>query len=287
MQSMRALLREHPRHWRDFSLVYPVISRRAGGLSIGINLCPNGECNFACVYCLVDRQTQQPHRVFDLGTLQRELNVMLDLACSGAIWQQEPFVNTSPSYRRLADITIAGDGEPTIRTDLAEIIRMIGIAKVAHGMSQPIVLMTNASRLHLPHVVDALAELDRLSSEVWIKLDAAEPNMYREINASKVPLDLIFRNIRDCGRARPVVIQTILLRWKGRAMTDAQFGAYIAQLEDLIAGGCRIQRVQLYTLARSAFNADVAPLEDVAMDHFARMLNNRVPGLDIGVFGAP
>jgi hypothetical protein len=37
--------------------VYPVISRRAGGLSIGVNLNPDKVCNFDCPYCQVDRTT--------------------------------------------------------------------------------------------------------------------------------------------------------------------------------------------------------------------------------------
>ncbi|MBM3871597.1 MAG: radical SAM protein, partial [Verrucomicrobia bacterium] len=42
-------MRDHTRIYRDFTYVYPVISRRSGGLSIGINLNPDKKCNFDCV----------------------------------------------------------------------------------------------------------------------------------------------------------------------------------------------------------------------------------------------
>lgn len=52
-----AAVRDHTRVYRDFTYVYPVISRRSGGLSVGINLNPDKVCNFDCVYCEVDRKT--------------------------------------------------------------------------------------------------------------------------------------------------------------------------------------------------------------------------------------
>src|SRR5438445_111855 len=47
----------HPRAYRENHYVYPVLSRRARGVSIGINLNPDKICNWDCVYCQVDRTT--------------------------------------------------------------------------------------------------------------------------------------------------------------------------------------------------------------------------------------
>ena len=43
----------HPRTFQTNRFVYPVLSRRAGGISIGVNLSPSKACNFNCVYCQV------------------------------------------------------------------------------------------------------------------------------------------------------------------------------------------------------------------------------------------
>ncbi|GHV16314.1 hypothetical protein AGMMS49938_16200 [Fibrobacterales bacterium] len=48
---------DHSRTFSDFRFVYPVISRRAKGLSIGVNCTPNKTCNFNCIYCQVDRES--------------------------------------------------------------------------------------------------------------------------------------------------------------------------------------------------------------------------------------
>src|ERR1041385_9455166 len=40
-----------PRDFLDNRFVYTVISARARGLSVGVNMNPDKHCNFDCVYC--------------------------------------------------------------------------------------------------------------------------------------------------------------------------------------------------------------------------------------------
>src|SRR6185436_17059459 len=63
----------HPRSYRGSTYVYPVLSRRARGISIGINLNPDKVCNFDCIYCQVDRTTEPTLRRVDEEVLRREL----------------------------------------------------------------------------------------------------------------------------------------------------------------------------------------------------------------------
>ena len=42
-------INDHRRDSAGLRYVYPVISRRAGGVSVGINLNPNNACNWACL----------------------------------------------------------------------------------------------------------------------------------------------------------------------------------------------------------------------------------------------
>jgi wyosine [tRNA(Phe)-imidazoG37] synthetase (radical SAM superfamily) len=44
---------DHNRDISGMKYIYPVVSRRAGGVSIGINLNVNNACNWRCVYCQV------------------------------------------------------------------------------------------------------------------------------------------------------------------------------------------------------------------------------------------
>ena len=50
-----SLFQTHSRSFEDNRFVYAVVSRRSGGVSIGVNLNPEKYCNFDCVYCQVDR----------------------------------------------------------------------------------------------------------------------------------------------------------------------------------------------------------------------------------------
>ena len=54
--------RHHPRTFQENRFVYPVLSRRSHGLSVGINLNPDKICNFDCIYCQVDRTSQAETR---------------------------------------------------------------------------------------------------------------------------------------------------------------------------------------------------------------------------------
>src|SRR5688572_3220723 len=130
---MTVLFTQHPRSWRDNRFVYPVISRRSQGLSIGINLNPDQGCNFDCVYCSVDRTQPPAVRDVDLVAVRAELDHLLSLAVSGAIWEEAPFDRTPPELRRLNDVAFSGDGEPTSYPAFAEACRLAAELIQWHG----------------------------------------------------------------------------------------------------------------------------------------------------------
>ena len=72
---------------RNNRFVYPVLSRRAGGLSIGVNLNPDKVCNFDCIYCQVDRTVESETRFVGTDQLLDELDHMLPWAASGRIYE--------------------------------------------------------------------------------------------------------------------------------------------------------------------------------------------------------
>src|SRR5258708_7530720 len=112
-------------HARSFSanrFVYPVVSRRSGGVSIGVNLNPDKVCNFDCVYCQVDRVQQSQTRFVDIGRLLGELEGMISLVTSGELFREERFSQTPSALRRMNDIAFSGDGEPTTYRNFDEII---------------------------------------------------------------------------------------------------------------------------------------------------------------------
>lgn len=289
--SLTTLFAHHPRRWERFRHVYPVISRRAGGLSVGINLNPDKACNFHCVYCSVDRAA--PHdegdvtHAVDLAALRDELRDMLALATTGELFAHPPFDATPPEMRRVRDLAFSGDGEPTTFAHFDEAVRLAADAKREAGLAEAkLVLITNGTVLERDAVKRGLRLLDENRGEVWAKLDAGTEAYYRLVDRSKVPLATVLRNIRDCGRERELVIQTMLLTIRGEPMSDAEFDAYLGRLAELRHEGCRIREVHLYTVARATAEAWAAPLERSALERFAVKALGRLPQLPVRVFAA-
>src|SRR5258706_4465509 len=94
----------HPRRFEENRFVYPVLSCRSGGISIGVNLNPDKICNFDCIYCQVDRRSESETQFVETEQLLRELGDTLDLVASGDIYQTEKFSQTPTALRRLNDI---------------------------------------------------------------------------------------------------------------------------------------------------------------------------------------
>ena len=119
--SVNRLFSDHDRRFEANRFVYPVVSRRSGGVSIGINLNPSKVCNFGCIYCQVDREVQSETLFVDTDQLLHELDQMLALVISGDLFRSEKFRDTPTLMRHLADVAFSVDGEPTTHRNLAEV----------------------------------------------------------------------------------------------------------------------------------------------------------------------
>jgi wyosine [tRNA(Phe)-imidazoG37] synthetase (radical SAM superfamily) len=265
--------RDHSRHWRENLYVYPVISRRSAGLSIGINLNPDMACNFDCVYCQVDRSATPRTRGVDLNILREELSHMIDEAVSGRLFRDHAFASVPENLRAVKDIAFSGDGEPTTCKVFGESVQITVDAKRAAGLAQvKIVLITDACYLSKPAVVDALAVMDENNGEIWAKLDAGTEDYYRRINRPNFPLQHVIDNIIAAAKVRPLVIQAMFMRLEGAAPDDDELTAFTARLNDILQAGGQIKLVQVYTVARKPAEASVSPLSREELDHIVDLV---------------
>ena len=257
----------HSRSWRENRFVYPVLSRRSAGLSIGLNLNPDKICNFDCVYCQVDRRSDAQTRFVDLETLVRELEAVGDLVTSGRIWNEEPFDRTPPQLRRLNDFAFSGDGEPTSHRNFVEVVDAVAEVKRRLGLAAvKLVLITNGSLFHRPRVQQALKRLDENQGEIWAKLDAGTPAYYQLIERTPIPFERILENIQAAAIERPLVIQSLFLRYAGEPPSPEEIDAFAGRLNTIVNAGGQIARVQVYTVARTPAENVVTALTSGEVD---------------------
>jgi len=275
----------HPRNWRENKFVYPVLSRRSRGISIGVNLNPDKVCNFDCIYCQVDRRREAETKFVGTEQLLAEIDHMLGLVSGGELFQDEPFRDVPPDLRRLNDIAFSGDGEPTTYRNFDEIIGAVAALKSRHALADvKMVLITNASMFHRPVVEQGLAILDQNHGEVWAKLEAGTDEYYQLVERTKVPFQRVLDNITAAAKVRPLVIQSLFMRIAGAAPAEAEVDAFCDRLAGIVAAGGKLKSVQVYTVARPPAESFVTPLTDRELETIASKVRAR--GIAADVYGA-
>jgi wyosine [tRNA(Phe)-imidazoG37] synthetase (radical SAM superfamily) len=285
--STHELHTDHARLFEGNRFVYPVLSRRSRGISVGVNLNPDKICNFDCIYCQVDRTRQSETRFVAIDALLVELRATLDAVTSGAIYRTAKFHDVPPELRRLNDIAFSGDGEPTTYKNFDEIIQACAGVKRAAGLDAvKMVLITNASMFHRPHVVRGLEILDRNNGEIWAKLEAGTDAYYHLIERTPIPFRQILDNITAAARVRPLVIQALFMRVAGEPPSPAELEAFCDRLNEIAAAGGRLKLVQVYTVARRPAESYVAPLSDAEVDAIVDLVKRRTGLAATGYYGS-
>jgi wyosine [tRNA(Phe)-imidazoG37] synthetase (radical SAM superfamily) len=248
--------RDHRRELDGNRFVYAVVSRRARGLSVGVNLNPDKACNFDCPYCQVDRTTPGPPARVDVAVLRDELLALLRRAAGGALWDEPPFDTTAPALRRLSDIAFAGDGEPTLAAEFPQAARAAREARDALAPGVPLRLLTNAVLFHAQPVHAALPEFD----ELWCKLDAGSEGYFQLVDGTRLALSRVLDNLLLVARERPIVVQSLFLALDGSGPDEAEVEAWADRLRTIVAQGGQVDHVQVYTVARRPADPRVGAL---------------------------
>jgi wyosine [tRNA(Phe)-imidazoG37] synthetase (radical SAM superfamily) len=284
VSSAMAVVRDHSRSFADYTFVYPVISRRSGGLSLGVNLNPDKRCNFDCVYCEVDRRTPGRATRVELPQLEAELTTLIRAARGGELSRTGKFRETPELATAIRDIAFSGDGEPTMIPNFAACVEVVAAVKRTEELSATkLVLITDATGLDKADVRRGLELLDANQGEVWAKLDAGTEAHYRLVNRSFVRFDRILANLLATARARPIVIQSLFLRVKGEPMPAAELAAYGDRLNAIVGAGGRIREVHAYTVARPTPEPWATRLEPDQLEAIAATLRART-GLVVRTF---
>ncbi|MGA2546727.1 MAG: hypothetical protein ABSF43_09280 [Rectinemataceae bacterium] len=268
---------DHRRDREAGRIVYPVVSRRSGGLSLGVNLFPDAKvCTFDCPYCEVFLASG-PSVGFSIADLEEEFENFLDRVYPDS-WAPEP----------LRDVCISGNGEPTASPRLGEVLELCARVKRSHTDilgSASLVVITNSTGFLDPAVSALLGRFSRDEGLViWAKLDAGGEDLFHLMSGANVPLDRIAGGVLSFARRRPIVIQTMLCEIEGRSPSDGDLADYAALLSRLVAGGARVDEVHLYTFARPSPGGRCAALSDETLRRHAAFVRG-VTGLPVRAFG--
>ncbi len=236
---------DHRRDSAGLLYVYPVISRRAGGVSIGINLNTNNACNWACLYCQVENLSRGAPPPIDLDRLERELASFLENALHGDFMQRQ----VPPEARQLQDIAFSGNGEPTSAPEFAEAVERVAAVLKRFNLCGKLLLrlITNGSLLHRPEVQRGIELLGAIGGEVWFKVDRVEAADVAEINGVPLAAEKIARHLKICAGLASTWVQTCWFALDGLAPGASAREAYCNLLKPL-AG--QLAGVHLYGLAR-------------------------------------
>jgi wyosine [tRNA(Phe)-imidazoG37] synthetase (radical SAM superfamily) len=284
IKSSLPVVQDHARQFGDFTLVYPVISRRSRGLSIGINLNPDKVCNFDCVYCEVDRTTPGKTSRVDLQQLHDELTRMVHFVRSGRLAEQPKFREVPQLAGEIRDFAFSGDGEPTLVRNFAACAQVVAEVKRMEKLSRTrLVLITDAAGLNKADVKRGLEILDRNQGEVWGKLDAGTEDYFKRINRTTVRFQRILNNLLETAKVRPIVIQSMFLKMHEEPPAAAELHAYCSRLTELTAAGAQIKEVHAYTLARPAPEPFVTRLSKAELEAIGRLIRQET-GLRVQTF---
>jgi len=249
-----------PRDLLGQRFVYTVISPRARGLSVGVNMNPDQRCNFDCVYCEVDRTVPARESGLNVAVMGRELEQTLALVRAGGLRQRPCYRQAPRELLELRHVALSGDGEPTLSPHFVDAVEAV-VHLRARGRFPyfKLVLITNASGLDRPEIAGGLS-LFTPRDEVWAKLEAGTQDYMERVNRPDCSLEKIQANILALARTRPVVIQSLFTTINGEGPSGAEIEAYVQRLRALKEEGARLPLVQIYSATRPASHAQCGHL---------------------------
>jgi wyosine [tRNA(Phe)-imidazoG37] synthetase (radical SAM superfamily) len=272
-----------PRNFLQNRFVYVVISARARGLSIGVNMIPDKRCNFSCAYCEVNFTEPAREKTLDVAVMAEELEQTLAFVHAGRLAEHPWYQGLPPEMLVLRQVNLSGDGEPTLCPWFVEALQTVVHVRARAGLPFfKLVLITNSTGLDLPHVQEGLRLLTR-RDEVWAKLDGGTQAYLQRVNKLDCPIEKILSNILLVARQRPIVIQSLFPLINGVEPPEEEILEYAQRLKELADAGAQISLVQIYSATRPTPRSECGHLELKSLSRIARTVRQKT-GLLAEVF---
>jgi wyosine [tRNA(Phe)-imidazoG37] synthetase (radical SAM superfamily) len=262
----------HNRNLTGLTYVYPVLSRRAGGLSIGINFNTNNACNWRCIYCQVPELKNGAAPEIDLDLLISELRFFLNSVLHGNFYDE---MEVETTQRVIKDIAIAGNGEPTSLKNFDVAVNLIGEIANEFGIfpQSHFVLITNGSLIHRQSVQKGLKILNEYDGEIWFKMDSATPEGRAKFNHSAQSNESVLKNLQIASELCPTKIQICLVDYRQQGLAQTEKAGFIDFLKQ-VRSQTTIENMTLYTLARPSQQPEAIDLHVMPLDVMADLADD-------------
>ena len=255
---MALTTRNHDRDSAGLNYVYPVLSRRADGVSVGVNLNPNNACNWRCIYCQVPDLKRGGPPPIDLARLEAELGTLLTDIVSGDFLARK----VPEDMRRLNDVALSGNGEPTSAAEFPQVVDLIGrvLSDLNLAGRIKLVLITNGSLAHKAGVQAGIRAMARMNGEVWFKFDRATRAGMDLVNDTEADPERHFQRLKIVASLCPTWIQSCFFALDGLPPDAGEMAAYLAMLERCRREIPDLAGVLLYGLARPSLQPEAGRL---------------------------
>lgn len=277
--------KDHSRDKAGLTYIYPVLSRRSGGLSIGVNLNINNACNWRCIYCQVPDLIRGSAPSVNIEKLGNELRSFLADVIHGNFYDRE---EVAAEHRIIKDIAISGNGEPTTSNEFDQVVNLIELVLKEYGLLGRVkcVLITNGSMVGRNHVKKGLQKLAKINGEVWFKIDRATPSGIATINQVKGSNISILKRLKVVAELCPTKIQTCLFSFKNKAPNDTEINAYMHLLKATVSRNLPIKGVLLYGVERKSMQPESKLIKKLP-ESFLQDFATKIKALNIDVTVAP
>ncbi|MDR2342922.1 MAG: radical SAM protein [Spirochaetaceae bacterium] len=263
---------ENHRSREEGLIVYPVYSRRSGGLSIGVNLYPDKKCcNFNCGYC----------EVFPFAGGVSFSRAVMESGLRKAIAQ------AAARNVPVKDICFSGNGEPTMSPDFAPALLAAALVRDEAAAGAELVVISNGTGLLREDCYAFLEQATRppVLARLWLKLDAGDPVWYEKLDRCDIGFERLTGAIKKFSRRNGCVIQTMHCSVNGELPPLEEICAWAGLTAEIAKPG-NVRLVQVYGKARPS------PHDPVCAALPASSLEERADALRIafetaGVKGPP
>lgn len=251
-------------HSEQQGYVYVARSRRAGGLSLGVDLTPHGHCSFSCIYCQASHPIiRDPDLRVDVELLRQGLRDRL----------------SSPEASELRDLVLAGSGEPSGAIGFPAALQAIHTVCLETGFDRPRRIFTNGRHFGSPEVAQALSTWIDSGGEVWVKVDGASSETLSLINGRTIDAAAHLSAIWSFARQHPIGVQSLFVEGEGLPSADDVAAGVIEAIGTAVEQGAKVNAVHLLTLARppsdSSQAARLRPVSAERLEGFASRLRDR------------